>query len=144
MKKSFKGIYRPVNPKKYVGNVNKIIYRSLLERRFMVYCDNNPDITMWASEEISIRYYSPIDHKYHRYFPDFIIKTSKGKKLLIEVKPYRQCNPPKPPKKKSKSFMRESLEYIKNTAKWSAAMKYCEDNGAEFKLITEKELGVTF
>ena len=67
MKKSFKGIYKPTNPKKYVGNPNNIIYRSLLERRFMVYCDNNPGIIQWASEELPIRYYNPIDKKWHRY-----------------------------------------------------------------------------
>ncbi len=37
--------------------------------------------------------------------------------------------------------MRESFEYIKNQAKWSAARKYCEDNSMEFKIITEKDLG---
>jgi hypothetical protein len=144
MKKSFKGIYRPTNPKKYVGNPNNIIYRSLLERRFMVYCDNSPHIVQWASEELPIRYYNPIDKKFHRYFPDFIIKTDKGKKMLIEVKPSRQCSQPKPPKKKTKSYLRESFEYIKNQAKWKAAISYAEDNGAVFKIITEKELGVTF
>ena len=54
MKKSFKGIYKPTNPKKYVGNPNNIVYRSLLERKFMLYCDRNPDITYWASEELAI------------------------------------------------------------------------------------------
>ena len=84
MKKSFKGIYKPTNPKKYVGNPNNIVYRSLLERKFMVYCDNNPGITNWASEELPIRYYNPIDKKYHRYFPDFILKTDKGKKAQYD------------------------------------------------------------
>ena len=144
MKKSFKGIYKPTNPKKYVGNPNNIIYRSLLERRFMVYCDNNPGIVQWASEELPIRYYNPIDKKFHRYFVDFIIKTDKGKKMLIEIKPSRQCTQPKPPKKKTKSYMRESFEFIKNQAKWKAATAYAEDNGAVFKIITEKELGVKF
>jgi len=37
--------------------------------------------------------------------------------------------------------MRESLEYIKNKAKWSAAKAYCDDNGLTFKIITEKDLG---
>ena len=142
MKKSYKGIYKPSNPNKYVGDYNKIVYRSLLERKFMLYCDNSVNVTNWASEELAIKYYNPIDKKYHRYFPDFIVKTIKGKKLVIEIKPYRQCTAPKPPKKKTKSFMRESFEWIKNQAKWKAAKSYCDDNGAEFKLITEKDLGV--
>ena len=144
MKKSFKGIYRPTNPKKYVGNPNNIVYRSLLERRFMVYCDTNPGIVQWASEELPIRYYNPIDKKYHRYFVDFIIKTDKNKKMLIEIKPSRQIPRPKPPKKKTRSYMRESFEFIKNQAKWKAATAYAEDNNAVFKIITEKELGVKF
>ncbi len=144
IKRSFKGIYKPTNPKKYVGNPNNIVYRSLLERRFMVYCDTNPGIVHWASEELPIRYFNPIDKKYHRYFPDFIIKTDKNRKMLIEIKPSRQLSRPKPPKKKTKSYMRESFEFIKNKAKWSAATKYAEDNNAVFKIITEKDLGLKF
>ena len=141
MRKSYKGIYHPKKPEKYVGDVTKIVYRSLLERKFMLQCDSNPDIINWASEELAIRYYNPIDKRYHRYFPDFIVKTSKGTKIIIEIKPSRQCKPPKPPKKKSRSFLRDSFEYIKNQAKWKAALAYCEANNAEFKLITEKDLG---
>ena len=141
MAKSYRGLYRPTNPKKYVGNTKQIVYRSLLERRFMRYCDLNQDILYWASEELPVRYYNPLDKKYHRYFPDFVVKTSKQKKYMIEVKPSRQIGKPKPGKKKTKSYMRESFEYIKNQAKWQAAKSYCEDNGLEFKIISEKDLG---
>ena len=141
MAKSYKGLYKPTHPKKYVGDPKKIVYRSLLERRFMRYCDLNQDILYWASEELPIRYFNPIDKKFHRYFPDFVVKTSKQKKYMIEVKPSRQIGKPKPPKKKTKSYMRESFEYIKNQAKWQAAKSYCEDNGLEFKIISEKDLG---
>jgi len=142
MAKSYKGIYRPSNPKKYVGDPNRIVYRSLLERRFMLYCDRTEDVINWASEEVSIPYISPIDKKLHRYYPDFIVKTSKGRKLIIEIKPYKQTSQPKAPKRKSKAYLREQLEYIKNNAKWKAAKAFCEDKGFEFKIITEKELGV--
>lgn len=107
----------------------------------MRYCDLNEDIIYWASEELPVRYYSPLDKKYHRYFPDFVVKTVKGHKYMIEIKPSRQVGKPKPPKKKTKAYMRESFEYIKNQAKWSAAKQYCEDNGMQFKIITEKDLG---
>jgi len=141
MAKSYRGLYRPTNPKKYVGNTKQFVYRSLLERRFMRYCDLNPDILFWASEELPVRYYSPLDKKWHRYFPDFIIKTVKNEKFMIEIKPSRQVGKPKTPKKKTKSYMRENFEYIKNQAKWAAAKNYCEDNNMKFKIITEKELG---
>ena len=141
MAKSYRGLYRPTNPKKYVGNTKQIVYRSLLERRFMRYCDLNEDILYWASEELPVRYYNPLDKKYHRYFPDFIVKTVNNEKYMIEIKPSRQVIKPKPPKKKTKSYMRESFEYIKNQAKWQAAKSYCDDKGMKFKLITEKDLG---
>ena len=141
MAKSYRGLYRPTNPKKYVGNTKQIVYRSLLERRFMRYCDLNQDILYWASEELPVRYYNPLDKKYHRYFPDFVVKTVNNEKYMIEVKPSRQIGKPKPPKKKTKSYMRESFEYIKNQAKWQAAKSYCDDKGMKFKLITEKDLG---
>ena len=141
MAKSYRGLYKPTNPKKYVGNTNQIVYRSLLERRFMRYCDLNQDIMYWASEELPVRYYSPLDKKWHRYFPDFVVKTINNEKFMIEIKPSRQAIKPKPPKKKTKSYMRESFEYIKNQAKWSAAKVYCEDNNMKFKIITEKDLG---
>ena len=141
MAKSYRGLYRPTNPKKYVGNTKQIVYRSLLERRFMRYCDLNEDILYWASEELPVRYYNPLDKKYHRYFPDFVVKTVNNEKYMIEIKPSRHIAKPKPPKKKTKSYMRESFEYIKNQAKWQAAKSYCDDKGMKFKLITEKDLG---
>ena len=141
MAKSYRGLFRPNNPKKYVGNTKQIVYRSLLERRFMRYCDLNDDILYWASEELPVRYYNPLDKKYHRYFPDFVVKTVNNDKYMIEIKPSRQVVKPKPPKKKTKSYMRESFEYIKNQAKWQAAKSYCDDNGMPFKVITEKDLG---
>ena len=142
MAKAYRGLYKPTYPKKYVGDPKKIVYRSLLERRFMLYCDRNEDITNWASEEISIPYYNPIDRKVHRYFPDFIVRTSKDKKYIIEIKPFKQTSQPKTPKRKTKSYLREQLEYVKNSAKWKAARKFCDDKGFEFKIMTEKELGV--
>ena len=141
MAKSYRGLYRPNNPKKYVGNTKQIVYRSLLERRFMRYCALNEDILYWASEELPVRYYNPLDKKYHRYFPDFVVKTVNNDKYMIEIKPSRQVANPKPPKKNTKSYMRESFEYIKNQAKWQAAKSYCDDNDLEFKIISEKDLG---
>ena len=144
MRGSYKGLYKPTHPKKYVGNPNQIVYRSLLERRMMVYLYKNDDIEHWSSEELAIRYFSPIDRKVHRYFPDFIFKLKSGKKYMVEVKPSRQCKTAKTPKRKTRSFLREQLEYVKNQAKWTAAISYCEDNNCEFKIFTEKELGVVF
>ena len=71
---SYKGRYTPQNPSKYKGDYRNIIYRSLWERKFMVYCDQSNNIIEWGSEEIIIPYLSPLDGRIHRYFPDFYIK----------------------------------------------------------------------
>ena len=68
---AYKGKFKPHNPFKYVGDPTNIIYRSLWELRFMRYLDSHPNVTQWASEEITIPYFSPVDKKIHRYFPDF-------------------------------------------------------------------------
>ena len=60
---SYKGRYTPANPKKYKGNSRNIVYRSLWERKFMVYCDTSKNILEWGSEEIIIPYISPVDGK---------------------------------------------------------------------------------
>ena len=138
---AYKGRYRPKHTKKYIGNSTKIIYRSLLEKRFMLYCDKTDAILEWGSEEIVVPYKSPIDNRMHRYFVDFIVKL-KNKKgitetLLIEVKPKKQCSPPK---KKSKRFLSEMKTYGINTAKWKAATEYAENKGWKFIIITDETL----
>jgi len=143
---AYKGRYQPNNPLKYKGNFQNIIYRSLWELKFMKYCDGNQNILEWGSEEVIVPYRSPIDNRYHRYFPDFYIKvresTGKIKKYIIEVKPKKQCIEPKVQKKKTKSYVYEVCEYVKNQAKWKAAEEYCMDRGLEFKVLTEDELGI--
>jgi len=143
---SYKGRYQPNNPLKYKGNFRNIIYRSLWELKFMKYCDSNRNILEWGSEEFCLPYRSPLDNKVHRYFPDFYIKvkenTGQIKKYIIEVKPKRQCMEPKPQKKKTRTYIYEVREYAKNQAKWKAAEEYCLDRGYEFKVLTEKELGI--
>ena len=143
---SYKGKYQPSYPKKYKGDPTNIIYRSLWERRFMIYCDTNEKILEWGSEEIIVPYRSPIDNRYHRYFPDFYIKVKdkngKIKKMIIEIKPYKQCIEPKVQKRKTKGYIYEVVEYAKNQAKWNAAKEWCLDRGYEFKVLTENELGI--
>ena len=143
---SYKGKYYPSFPRKYKGDPTNIIYRSLWERKFMVYCDKNQNILEWASEEIAIPYRSPIDNRVHRYFPDFYMKVKETngniKNYVIEVKPAKQTIPPKKPKRQTKGYIREAYEYAKNQAKWKMAKEFCADRQWEFKVVTEKELGV--
>ena len=143
---AYTGKYQPSFPKKYKGDWRNIIYRSLWERKFMVYCDKNENILEWGSEEIALPYRSPLDNRIHRYFPDFYIKVKerggKIKKYIIEVKPKKQTIEPKVQKKVTKGYIYEVREYARNQAKWKAAREFCEDRKLEFKIMTEKELGI--
>ena len=143
---SYKGKYKPSFPGKYKGDPTNIIYRSLWERKFCVYCDTNERILEWSSEEKCIPYRSPIDGKIHRYFPDFLIKVKESngsiKKYMIEIKPSKQTVPPQKPQRQTKKYISEVYEYAKNQSKWEAAKDWCADRGYEFKIITENELGI--
>ena len=138
---AYKGKFKPKQIKKYIGNPTKIVYRSLLEKRFMLYCDKNDAILEWGSEEVVVPYKSPIDKRMHRYFTDFIVKLKNkdgiNETLLIEVKPKKQCSPPK---KKSKRFLSEMKTYAINTAKWKAATEYAENKGWRFIIMTDETL----
>ena len=57
---------QPKNPSKYLGDPTKIVYRSLWERKCMRIFDENPNVIRWASEEMAIPYFSPVDKKRHR------------------------------------------------------------------------------
>jgi len=143
---AYKGKFIPSNTKKYRGNPTNIIYRSLWERKFMVYCDLNENILEWGSEEIIIPYRSPLDSRVHRYFPDFYIKVLEKngsvQRYIIEIKPKRQCAEPKVQSKKTKKYIYEVTEYAKNQAKWEAATDYCADRKWQFKVLTEDDLGI--
>ena len=143
---SYKGKFQPSYPKKYRGDHTNIIYRSLWERKFMTYCDKNENILEWGSEEMAFPYRTPVDNRIHRYFPDFYIKvresSGKIKKMIIEIKPYKQTVEPQPKKRKTKGYIFEVVEYAKNQAKWEAAKEWCLDHGYEFKVLTEHQLGI--
>lgn len=129
-----------------MGDVNNIIYRSSWELRFLQWCDRNDNILEYGSEEFFIPYYDPTTKKVRRYFPDAYVKIKEAsgniKKYVIEIKPERQTRPPIAGKKKTKTLINEAMTYEKNVAKWKAAKEWCEDRRIEFKIITERELGL--
>lgn len=143
---AYSGFYRPINPTKYRGNPMNIVYRSLWERKFMVFCDRNQNVIEWGSEEVVIPYRSPLDGRVHRYYVDFYIKvrtkTNEIKKYLIEIKPKNQTTPPPPAKKQTKLYKDKVLTFLKNQAKWEAASDWCEDRQMQFLILTEDHLGV--
>ena len=143
---AYTGQFRPRNPKKYIGDSNNIIYRSSWECKVMSWLDLNDNIISWASEEVIIPYVSPVDNRFHRYFPDFLVKvrTKEGttKTMMLEVKPKKQTQPPEVRKRVTKQYLNEVMTWGVNQAKWKAANEYCLDRGWEFKLITEDHLGL--
>ena len=145
MRSRYKGKFKIKNSQKYKGNPSNIIYRSLMELRFMKWCDSSEKIFQWSSEEIVIPYISPIDNKRHRYFPDFLIQTAKGW-FLIEVKPQIESRPPKKKLvenlnlKKKRRYMKSVRTWLVNEAKWNAAKKVCDVEGWSFEIFTEKQL----
>ena len=146
-KDTYKGKFTPTTPAKYVGDSSNIIYRSSYELRFMKWCDLNDSIICWNSEEIVVPYISPVDNKLHRYFVDFTIKiktkTGEIKVYLIEVKPFKFTQEPQPPKRRSRQFLNEVMQWGVNQAKWKAASAFAKQQGWEFMLVTERDLGLT-
>jgi hypothetical protein len=112
----------------------------------MRYLDSHKDVLEWASEEIIIPYYSPVDKKIHRYYPDFWVRM-KGQDntintMIIEIKPDAQTRQPVKKEKHPRRYINELKTYGVNTAKWQAAQSYCQDRKWQFKVLTEKELGL--
>ena len=60
------GRYQVRNPKKYLGDPTKVVYRSSWELRAFQWCDSNPSVKGWSSEEVVIPYYYEVDKRYHR------------------------------------------------------------------------------
>lgn len=143
---AYKGKFKPKYPEKYIGDPTNVIYRSLWEMRLMRYFDQHPGILKWGSEELQIPYVSPIDNKIHRYFPDFIIQTKNQdgsiNTTVIEVKPYAQTKEPDRNQPKSRRYIKEVYTWGVNQAKWKAAEEYCKDRRWQFKIMTEKEIGI--
>ena len=112
----------------------------------MRFFDLNPNILSWGSESVIIPYQNPLTGRVSRYFVDFNVtmrdKSGELKKYLIEVKPYAQTIPPVQKNRKTKSLMRQQAEYVKNQAKWQAAMQWSQKHDQTFVILTEKQLGI--
>ena len=141
---TYKSIFKPNNPSKYVGDSSNIVCRSSWERFFCSNLDNNPNVEKWGSEEFAIEYVSPKDGKVHRYFVDFIVRFKNGSVIMVEIKPKAQAIPPSPPKKKSNKalarFQEDMMVFMINQAKWNAAIQFGKRNGFDFVVYTEDEL----
>ena len=136
------GRFIPRNPHKYAGNIHDICYRSGWELQLMILFDTNESIVTWNSEGLAIPYYSPVDGKRHRYFPDFLVrvkdKHGNFKTFLLEVKPHAQTQL-RTQGRQTRKLLNETVTFVTNQAKWAAAEEFCKDQGWTFKVITEKD-----
>jgi len=138
MAKFAQGDFKPKNPEKYVGK-GTIRYRSGWELTFMMFCDNNKNVTQWSSESIRIPYRHPLTGKQTIYVPDFLVvyvdKTGRQIAEMVEIKPKKQTLI----ESKGASAQLRATVAI-NHAKWAAAQAYCRRMGIAFRVITEDDL----
>lgn len=146
MGKFVSGIFKPRNPEKYKGNVHNIIYRSSYELKYLMQLDTDSNVIRYNSEEVIIRYRSPIDGRSRRYFVDFYVekKTTDGVKvMLVELKPSHQMKVPvMKPNRRQKTYLKEVATYAINQAKWEAATSYANKKGWHFVVLNEYDLGI--
>lgn len=141
---AYSGAFHPKNTQKYKGEISKIHYRSNWEKFFMNYCDTNPKVISWSSEEVVIPYFSNADGKKRRYFMDFYVKYDTGDEFYIEVKPHKETKPPVKPSQLTagakKRFMNEIYTWTVNQDKWLAAKRLADKKGIKFRVLTEQGL----
>lgn len=135
--------FHPTHMEKYKGKT-PIIFRSSWESKFMYWCDINKNVVEWGSESAVVPYFDMASKKNRHYYIDFTMKikdiNGNIKKYYIEIKPYSQTIPPVKGKKKNTTFMYECMTYATNISKWKAATVFAKSKGAEFKILTEKEI----
>jgi hypothetical protein len=135
------GKFIPINKEKFIGSY--ATYRSGLELKFMRFCDNNPNVIKWGSENVVVPYLSPLDGRVHKYYVDNFVVIKENnviKNYLIEIKPSKQTQPPTTNYKKKAHLIYEQSAWIINSAKWEAARELCKKRGFEFLILTEKHL----
>lgn len=142
---TYRGKFSPVNKHKYAGDHRKIRYLSSWELRLFMWCDNSPNVVRWNSEDVIIPYLSPIDNRIHRYLVDVYVEVLQTdgsiKKKLIEVKPKKECSPPRK-SKNMVSYYKRLRTWKVNQAKWESARRVADLNNMTFHLVTEHELGI--
>lgn len=120
------GYYTPCFTEKYRGDVSDIIYRLGWELIAFKWCDYNPRVLTWASEEKAITYYMKGVRYPRRYYPDLLINFGGGDVLMVEIKPKNEHEQPS----------------YENRCKWAAARAFCRKKGWRFKIWDEKTIHI--
>lgn len=127
----------------------------------MTKLDSSPAVVRWTTDKLGVKAnsfsggglcipYTDMSHnppKFRRYFPDFVAKFKSGKVVVIEIKMDKETRPPKQAvktktRKQSRRYLKEAKTFVMNTSKWEAARRYCAKQDWEFKIVTEKDLGL--
>lgn len=136
------GKYVVVNPSKYIGDPDKVTFRSSWELRVHKFLDLNPNVLRWSSEEIAIPYVHPVTHDVRRYFPDYWCeyKNAAGQIIqeVIEVKPLEQTKLSR--SKNLNQRLSENIVVAVNMCKWKSAIAYCDARGIKFRVVTENQI----
>lgn len=164
------GNYIPTNKDKVLklNGEGGVYYRSSWERILYNYLDHNEDIIQWAAEGLSIPYQRKhkldgvITLKSHTYYPDIVYtqKMADGSinKVVAEIKPQKEyematlldkgeleLNESKlNTAKKIKNYQYTLNQAYINKCKWNAAIKWCDQKGYKFIVITEEALKQKF
>jgi len=89
----------------------------------MLWFDAEPSVASYGYETISIPYVSNVrSGKVRRYYPDFLVEFTDGKRVLVEVKPKKRLY---------QAEVRKKLD---------AAQEWCGAHGVTLQVITEDEL----
>lgn len=68
---------------------------------------------------------------------DLLIQWTDGTTSVIEIKPRHQTKPPEARKRRTKKYIAEVYEYIKNESKWKSAERFAKARGWKFEIWHE-------
>ena len=98
-------------------------YRSGWELLLMQWFDSEPSVASYGYETVVVPYVSNSrSGRQRRYFPDFLVEFTDGRRVLVEVKPSKR------------------LAQARVQKKLAAAREWCGAHGVALQVITEKEL----
>jgi len=117
--------------------------KSAMKQAFEKFLKSNDTILEWSSGKIAIPYTKPTDGKVHDFFPDFYFryldKDGTERKVIAQIE--HEADTVEPDRKsEGKSALDKKLRYAINVAKWRTAVAFCNENGFEFRILTEKML----
>lgn len=101
-----------------------IQFESLLERDYIFLLEYDYDIQEYREQPVTIEY--KFNNRIYKYTPDFEIIMNNGQKRLVEVKPYEK--------------LKQILNDKKKRLKYDAAYTFCQKEGFEFIIVTDKDI----